>query len=70
MKTAFQTGCVPDAWGACFVSTIFKTGDSSSLDNSRGIAVGSVFGRLFGLVAAWVLGCMGRGMWVVCMGAV
>lgn len=50
LKTAFQAGCVPDSWGACFISAIFKKGDPSSLDNYRGIAVGSVFGKLFSLV--------------------
>jgi hypothetical protein len=49
LNAAFQEGSVPDAWGACFVSAIFKKGDPSNLDNYRGIAVGSVFGKLFSL---------------------
>jgi hypothetical protein len=46
----FSDGSVTDAWGACFVSVIFKKGDPPSLDSYRGIGMGSVFGKLFSLV--------------------
>lgn len=47
---AFASGQLPTAWGACFVSAVFKKGDPAVLDNYRGIAVGSVIGKLFSLV--------------------
>lgn len=34
----------------CFLSAVFKKGDPALLDNYRGIAVGSVFGKLFSLI--------------------
>ena len=61
-SSAFQAGMLPASWGACFVSAIFKKGDPSVLDNYRGIAVGSVIGKLFSLVLhsrldAWAEAC-------------
>ena len=49
-NTAFTSGQLPSPWGACFVSAVFKKGDPAALDNYRGIAVGSVIGKLFSLV--------------------
>jgi hypothetical protein len=48
LNSTFQDDCVPVAWGACFVSAVLTEvwSPRSCLDNYRGIAVGSVFGKL------------------------
>jgi hypothetical protein len=49
-NAAFSGGTVPVGWCSAYVSAVFKRGDPSMLDNYRGIAVGSVVGKLFSLV--------------------
>jgi hypothetical protein len=50
LNGAFGSSVLPGNWSGTFLSAIFKKGDPSVLDNYRGIAVGSVVGKVFSLV--------------------
>ena len=47
---AFSTGQLPPAWCAAILCSVFKKGDPDVMDNYRGIAVGSLFGKLYSMV--------------------
>lgn len=49
-NAAFSRGQVPKEWCEAFLSAVFKSGDSSVLDNYRGIAVGSAMGKLYSMI--------------------
>ena len=50
MHAVFASGAYPAEWSAATLTAVFKKGDAQSLDNYRGIAVGSAFGKLFSMV--------------------
>jgi hypothetical protein len=50
LNAAFSASAVPKEWCSTHLSVIFKKGDPSVLDNYRGIAVGTVLGKVFSLV--------------------
>lgn len=49
-NTAFVTGQQPPHWAAAILCAVFKKGDPADLDNYRGIAVGSVLGKLYSMI--------------------
>jgi hypothetical protein len=50
LNAAFSASAVPKEWCSTHLSAIFKKGDPSVLDNYRGIAVGTVLGKVFSLI--------------------
>lgn len=68
LNHAFKSGDVPGSWCSAFLSAVFKKGDPTVLDNYRGIAVGSVLGKVLSLVlharlSSWseTVGCRASG---------
>ena len=47
---AFQSRQVPKVWCAAFLSAVYKQGDPRDMDNYRGIAVGSVMGKIYSMI--------------------
>ena len=50
LQHAFATGQLPPAWCSAILCAVFKHGDPGTLDNYRGIAVGSALGKIFSMV--------------------
>ena len=50
LQHAFAAGRLPPAWSSAVLCPIFKKGDPNDWDNYRGIAVGSVLGKMFSMV--------------------
>lgn len=46
----FSSGIYPSSWATSYITPIFKTGDSASPENYRGIAISSNIGKLFNIV--------------------
>ena len=49
-SAVYKCGQVPGVWCSAYLSAVFKKGDPSVLDNYRGIAVGSVMGKMFSML--------------------
>jgi hypothetical protein len=49
-SAVYRCGQVPVGWCSAALSAVFKKGDPSVLDNYRGIAVGSVMGKMFSML--------------------
>lgn len=46
----FKSGQYPSQWSKATISPVYKKGDASDLDNYRGIAVGSLLGKLYAVL--------------------
>ncbi len=50
LSAVFKSGCVPPVWCSALLTAVFKKGDMNDLDNYRGIAVGSVMGKMLSML--------------------